>query len=878
MIDDFLDTLQGTPKKQSTAATAAPGGSASTGFDPSRSYGTPAKLLDNLLNTESSGNNLAVNASTGAMGPYQFTPQTLASLRNQGVKFDPFDQQQARNAADYYIQQLAAKNGGDINKALASYGGFVTKDPSAYVGKVMNGVQANASQEKPVAGNQSSMADFLDIIGNHSDNAAATQPQLQPQNTSVPIPEQNTAYTPQNLPISTPNTLTSTLAGAGSAFGKTLLAGQQLIGKGISAVGNLIGSENTPPSQQNILQNIGGFLNDDAIQGANKLNAENQPYEANNPVSNTVGQIGGMVASPINKLIPGLGGPAASVMGAAGKGLVQGAVQNTLTTPATDENQSFLSQKLQQAGIGAAGGGVGGALAHGILSKTANYLNPLLSKIDAGDTKQAAENIVLKSLEGKNIGPISPELFSSLKQQAKDALDHGNQIDPDALARLAQAQSLPVPVPMLQGQITRNAMQFAKEQNLRGIQGVGEPITQLLQDQNKALIGNFDAIGAKDALDPITSGQNVINALKDADKNLQSKVTDAYQAFKNSTGKSMDVPLQGLAQDYANTLNTFGDAIPKSVQNQFESLGLMSGTTQKVFSIESAENLIKTINANYDPSNLVAAKALGQLRSSVQNAITEGAGSNATGAEAQALAQNARSLAKSRFDLIDSTPALDAAISGVQPDKFIAKYVLNGNVNDINNMVGVLQKQDPGSLSQLQGSILKTIKNDAIKNRSENNGIFSENVLNNYVNDPNMSARLTPVLGSRKMQILHNLKDVTENALFAPKASAINSSNTASAAGNLIKNEVQGGATNTLIQGINMIPGISPLMSPVTRPIQQFVQGQRAANMINESVNPSISQPSLLNPLLQRLQNASDVTGTRIGSAYLKTVNQKNRQ
>ena len=141
-----------------------------------------------------------------------------------------------------------------------------------------------------------------------------------------------------------------------------------------------------------------------------------------------------------------------------------------------------------------------------------------------------------------------------------------------------------------------------------------------------------------------------------------------------------------------------------------------------------------------------------------------------------------------------------------------------------------------------------------------------------------MSARLTPVLGSRKMQILHNLKDVTENALFAPKASAINSSNTASAAGNLIKNEVQGGATNTLIQGINMIPGISPLLSPVTRPIQQFVQGQRAANMINESVNPSISQPSLLNPLLQRLQNASDVTGTRIGSAYLKTVNQKNRQ
>jgi hypothetical protein len=112
------------------------GGSAGAPAPAASKYGTPPDILDRLQQTESSGNPYAVNKQTGAMGPYQFMPQTVAMLHQQGYKFDPFDQQQARDAADFYIQQLKQKNGGDINKALASYGGFVTKDPTNYVSKV----------------------------------------------------------------------------------------------------------------------------------------------------------------------------------------------------------------------------------------------------------------------------------------------------------------------------------------------------------------------------------------------------------------------------------------------------------------------------------------------------------------------------------------------------------------------------------------------------------------------------------------------------------------------------------------------------------------------------------------------------------------------
>src|ERR1700744_3580807 len=110
-MDDLLATIQSADPNAPTAAAApapvtAPTPQASSGFNPNKGYGTPAKLLDNLQAEESSGNPLAVNKQTGAMGPYQFTASTVAALRQQGVKFDPFDPVQARNTADWYLQQL----------------------------------------------------------------------------------------------------------------------------------------------------------------------------------------------------------------------------------------------------------------------------------------------------------------------------------------------------------------------------------------------------------------------------------------------------------------------------------------------------------------------------------------------------------------------------------------------------------------------------------------------------------------------------------------------------------------------------------------------------------------------------------------------------
>lgn len=130
------------PSVGGTALPAAPSGGGG-GFRAVPSKGTtPPALLDNLRATESGGNSFAINKQTKAMGPYQFMPETLAEMTKAGISFNPFVEEQARDAADRYITMLAQRHGGDYRKAMADYGGFVTKDPTAYVDKVMKGVQA----------------------------------------------------------------------------------------------------------------------------------------------------------------------------------------------------------------------------------------------------------------------------------------------------------------------------------------------------------------------------------------------------------------------------------------------------------------------------------------------------------------------------------------------------------------------------------------------------------------------------------------------------------------------------------------------------------------------------------------------------------------
>jgi hypothetical protein len=97
-------------------------------------------ILDSLKRTESGKQKFALNKESGAMGDYQFIPSTVKMLHEQGYEFNPFNPNQAREAAKHYLTTLVNKTG-SLDKALAAYGGHITKDPAPYVNKVVGGAQ-----------------------------------------------------------------------------------------------------------------------------------------------------------------------------------------------------------------------------------------------------------------------------------------------------------------------------------------------------------------------------------------------------------------------------------------------------------------------------------------------------------------------------------------------------------------------------------------------------------------------------------------------------------------------------------------------------------------------------------------------------------------
>lgn len=81
-------------------------------------YNLPAGLLRSVALTESGGNQFAISGA-GAQGLFQFMPGTARDMGLRGN--DVFDPVKSAGAAARYLSMLLQKNGGDLNKALASY-------------------------------------------------------------------------------------------------------------------------------------------------------------------------------------------------------------------------------------------------------------------------------------------------------------------------------------------------------------------------------------------------------------------------------------------------------------------------------------------------------------------------------------------------------------------------------------------------------------------------------------------------------------------------------------------------------------------------------------------------------------------------------------
>lgn len=558
----------------------------------------------------------------------------------------------------------------------------------------------------------------------------------------------------------------------------------------------------------------------------------------------------GNIASPVNaavarvlpaRVMPKVGD---SVGKLALKGGAAGGV-GAATQPVMGDD--FSGEKLTQVSTGVVGGAI---LTPAITKASESVAKFVQNKLRSGllnKTPEAIEQEIKASFarDDIDIGQIPQGVLARLRDEATQALRAGRQVDAATLLRKMDFDTVGVK-PTL-GQLTRDPGQYTRELNLRGVQGAGEPIQNRLAEQQAVITSRLRQ--GSTAQSPYEAGQSLIGQLRTKDEELRQGVRQAYDAFKASTGRDLDVPTGGLATDYANTLRDFADNIPAAVRSRFESLGLMGGTQRKVLTIDDAENLIKTINKNYDPKNLPQARALDELRRSVENAIAS-VGDDA-GAEAAILAGGARKAASERFSKIGSTPAFKAALNGAEPDDFVRKYVINGKVRELNALAELV---GPDGQKTMQQQLLAYLEKKALGTNAAGDGAASQASFNRELEAIGRN-KLTALLGQSKTDELYTLGRVMAYIQQRPAGAAVNESNTGAAIANLFSK----------ISGT--IKGAPYINDFVVRPVQGFRErsAAEAALAAKLPVKPTELDPNTVNALTRLLAPGAVSSGAALG-------------
>ena len=305
-----------------------------------------------------------------------------------------------------------------------------------------------------------------------------------------------------------------------------------------------------------------------------------------------------------------------------------------------------------------------------------------------------------------------------------------------------------------------------------GVPG-GESLLSKFHTQNAQLADALENAAGSGA-EPYADGKAIISSLSALDEQMRKQVSAAYKQASESAGAKVDIPLQGVAQDYADVLHNFGDKVPSGVRNNFESLGLQSGTQKKVFGFEDAERLLQNINANRsnDPATNTA---LGKLSNAVKAAIL--------GADDQGGVFAApRQMAADRFALRDRVPALaDAADGVVTPEDFTRKYLMNGDVDHVSALADLLRQKDPQALSLAQGQVGNQIKQSAFGMNMGGDKSFSPERFAKALQNFGGTEKLTALFGPEATDDLYTIGRVGSYIHSEPAFSPVNRSNTAGA-------------------------------------------------------------------------------------------------
>lgn len=447
---------------------------------------------------------------------------------------------------------------------------------------------------------------------------------------------------------------------------------------------------------------------------------------------------------------------------------------------------------------------------------------------------QARQNLNLQPQGGASVGAaqaanesIVKEAISRASPQIAQELSRLNpkEVSISALERVMDADTLPVPIQLTKGQTTRNPKVFSDEMNSRA---KNPQLADRYNQQNAQLIENIDAIKEKASPDVygtnvVENGQSLIDSYLDLDAARKANIDNKYLALREAAGG--EIPIDGVKfaeNSYAALKkNLKTEFLPPSIKTQLDAFKKGEPMTFEQFEAMRT-NLASEMRKADRAGDGNAEFALGKVREALEDLPLIGETK-----ELKILADDARSAAKQRFDLLTEDKAYKAAVNGkVYADDFINKFVVNGKKKDIDTMVAHLGV-DSQARQVMAAGIVNWLKSKAgILN--DGSGTFSQKGFNKALE--NIDPKILNIVGPEVNQQLKALGNTARNIQERPAGAYVNESNTfTSALGEKAANVAEKGA-NYFIGG-----GVVPV-GTMTR---NLVTGVKEGAKAKESLKPA---------------------------------------
>jgi len=402
-----------------------------------------------------------------------------------------------------------------------------------------------------------------------------------------------------------------------------------------------------------------------------------------------------------------------------------------------------------------------------------------------------------------------------------------DKVNTPVVLRRLEGDSLPIPIRLTEGQATGDVVKLSTEQNLRGKQPA---FAQRFNEQNTQLVENVPLIRERAAPDvyatkTIESSQALIDAYKALDDARSADITAAYKKLEDANGGQFPVDGQAIVRN--------ADALlAKKMKSNFVPPEIAADLKRFREGEPMTFEQFEALRTNLAAEGRKAARAGDGNREAAVNFIRDAMEALPLKGEAAALkplADQARTLAKARFDALKKDPAYKAAVDETVPaDKYFDKFVVNGVNKNINTMVETLGRDSVAHQHMRAGTINWLSDKAGIVDGRGNFSQANYNKALKRLDDVNNFGAIFDPDSQLQLRTLGNVAAYTQ---FQPRGSFVNNSNTLVG---YLASKAAGG-----LEQVGNVAGLKTIGYPIGSEIRRGVSAARERREVERALSPT---------------------------------------